>query len=233
MLFLFLWQSSSFSVSPCICTLTNSLPLLRTTLSALRSATASLPPCSRPPPTDLSALQAHCRAQIKSGELSGSIWRSSPVWRKKVSTLASVFDEIFNEVVEREWEGAEAAKRGEYEDVARTVGGIGVWDKALRVEREMELGGWRIEDDGSNGAGNGGREVEAVAGWMCLVGTGGVSSMYGQGNSSERESEEEKRERWLKVKLERVRLVSLVSFVVDFAAVFDAKLIASLHAGQR
>lgn len=180
-----------------------------------------------PPPTDVNALQAHCRAQIKTNGLSGGIWRSNPVWRKKTAALAVVFDEDFNYVVANDWSGAEAARRGEYEDVAKTVGGIAVWDKALRVAHEMELEGWRIEDDGAHGAGNGGREVEAVAGWMCFVGTGGAerpgsgAKHAGPLKEVEGETKEGKHRRWGKIKEERVRLVSLDLFAERISVIGD------------
>lgn len=189
-------------MTPCICTLTKSIPFLQKTLAELREITARLPPTPAPAPTDLGAIQAHCRAQIKTGALSGGIWRSNPVWRKKIASLVTVFDQVFIEVVENDWDGAEAARRGEYEDVARMVGGVAVWDRALRVDQEMKLGGWKIEE---SGAGNGGREVEAVAGWMCFVGTGGAASRYHIAG----ETEPTRRARWMKVRDERIRLVSL------------------------
>lgn len=192
---------ASAGVTPCICTLTKAIPFLQKTLAELKQVTAKLPRSTPPPPTDLTAIQAHCRAQIKTNALSGGIWRSNPVWRKKISSLVPVFDQVFIEVVENDWEGAEAAKRGEYEAVARMVGGIAIWDRALRVEQEMTLGGWKIEE---SGAGNGGREVEAVAPYMCFVGTSGASTK----NAIEGESEAAKRARWAKVKDERIRLVS-------------------------
>lgn len=190
-------------MTPCICTLTKSIPFLQQTLAELREVTAKLPPTPAPIPTDLAAIQAHCRAQIKTGALSGGIWRSNPVWRKKIASLVTVFDQVFVEVVDNDWDGAEAARCGEYEEVARMVGGIAVWDRALRVDQEMKLGGWKIEE---SGAGNGGREVEAVAGWMCFVGTGGAASRY----HIDGESETTRRARWMKVRDERIRLVSLV-----------------------
>lgn len=163
---------------PCICTLTRSVPALERILAILQQGPLDATVPAGPTPPDLAALAARLRESVKNGELSGGMWRSGPVWRKKVAAILQVYLEEFVTEAQAAWHANEPWMRGgRYDALAKSVGGIEIWDRALRLCMEADE---RHTDANSSEPDSSGIRTRvatyALSGWHEFVGQGAYAT---------------------------------------------------------
>ncbi|KAK4057355.1 hypothetical protein OIO90_001422 [Microbotryomycetes sp. JL221] len=131
--------SKDLNMPPCICTLTNSVPALQRILDILMKGPLDYKAPDRTPEPDIEDVLGKVRSAIATNVLTGTSWQDEAQWSSKITTAVQAYHDHFSIVVGQEWESKQPWIRGTlYDAVAATVGGVAIWDRAIRIGMEIE-----------------------------------------------------------------------------------------------